>query len=219
MKLNLVKNIFFFCVFCLSNSFSNAQGEWKTSLEKDAIRVYTREVENSKFKEFKGETLVKTTLSCLVSLLDDALNQKNWLYNVTESKRLKTTSKTEGYNYYVQKAPWPVTDRDLIVKYNLSQNKKTKVVTIELYGVKDYIAVKPEYVRVPSLRGKWEFTPLGNGIIKVVNQMLSDTGGSVPASIANATSVDIPYNTLKNLKKQIEIPKYKNAHIDDLLEP
>jgi len=217
LKSILPKALILFLV--LATSFCNAQGEWKTSLEKDAIRVYTRDVSNSKFKEYKGETLVKTSLSCLVSLLDDVSNQKNWLYNCDHATRLKTVNKVEGYNYFVQTAPWPLTDRDLIVKYCLTQNKKTKTVTIEMDGVKDYIAENENYIRVPFLKGKWELTPLGNGIIKVVYQVHSDTGGSVPASIANATCVDIPYNTLKNLKKQIEIPKYKNAVITELIEP
>jgi len=219
LKSKLPKTFILVLIINLTSSFSNAQGEWKTALEKDAIRVYTREMADSKFKEYKGETLVKTTLSCLVSLLDDAPYQKNWMYDITEAKRLKTINKTEGYNYFVQTAPWPVTDRDVIIKYTLTQDKKTKAVTIELKGVKDYIAEKQDKVRIPSLKGKWEFIPLGNGIIKVVYQVHSETGGYVPASIANAVCVDIPYNTLKNLKKEIENPKYRNAVIDELLEP
>jgi len=206
-------------IFIMFISASYAQEPWKVAIEKDAVRVWTREVADSKFKEYKGEMLVKSSLSCLVSLLDDVPNQKNWLYDITESKRLKTINKTEGVNYFVQTAPWPVTDRDMIVKYKLSQNQKTKVVLIEMTGVKDYIAEKEGKVRVPSMEGKWEFTPIGKGIIKVVYQMHSETGGSVPASIANASCVDIPFNTLKNMKKEIEKPVYKNAVIEELLEP
>ena len=219
MKTKAFKFITLFFILFLTLSVSYAQEVWNVAIEKDAVRVWTREVADSKFKEYKGEMLVKSSLSCLVSLLDDVANQKNWLYNITESKRLKTISKTEGVNYFVQTVPWPVTDRDMIVKYKLSQDQKTKVVLIEMSGVKDYIAEKEGKVRVPSMVGKWEFTPLGKGIIKVVYQMHSETGGSVPASIANASCVDIPFNTLKNMKKEIEKPIYKNAVIEGLLEP
>ncbi len=218
MKSYLIKTTSILIVLFVSLSISYAQSEWKTAFEKDAIRVSTREVADSKFKEYKGEMLVKTTLGCLVTLLDDVENQKNWFYDCIDAKRLKTVNKTEGYNYFIQKEPWPLTDRDLIVKWSLSQNQKTKVVTVELNGVKDYIAVKSDYVRVPFLKGKWEFSPLSNSIIKVVYQVHSDTGGDVPAAIANAACVDIPYNTLKNLKKEIEKPKYKNAVIEEILE-
>jgi len=213
------KIVFLYVFFCLFINCSLSQSEWKVSLEKDAVRVSTREVSDSKFKEYKGEILVKCSLSCLVALLDDVDNQKNWLYDCTESKRLETINKTEGVNYFVQTAPWPVTDRDVVVKYKLSQDKKTKVVKVELTGVKDYIPTKEDYVRVPYLKGIWEFTPISKSIIKVVYQVHSSTGGSVPAAIANAACVDIPYNTLKNLKIEIEKPKYKNATIEGLSEP
>ena len=219
MKQPFLKITCLLTVLFLSASLTYAQNDWEVSLEKDAIRIYTREVANSKFKEYKGETLVKSSLSSLVSVLNDVSNQKNWFYNCAEAKRLETTSKTEGYNYFVQTAPWPVTDRDLIVKYALTQNPKTKVITIDLTGVKDFIPVMPDKVRVPSLKGQWVFTPLGKGIIKIVYQVHSDTGGSVPAAIANASCIDIPYNTLLNMKKEIEKPKYKNAVIDGILEP
>lgn len=196
----------------------NAQSDWKVALEKDAVRVWTRETSDSKFKEYKGEILVKSSLSCLVATLDDVDNQKNWLYDCDESKRLKTISKTEGINYFVQKAPWPVSYRDIVIQYTLSQDEKTKVVVIEMTGKKDYIPEKEDYVRVPTFKGRWEFTPISKGIIKVVYQGHSETGGSVPAAIANAACVDIPLNTLKNFKKEIEKPKYKNAVIEGLKE-
>ena len=95
--------ILVFISFSLHNVFS--QDGWKVSLEKDAVRVWTREVADSKFKEYKGEILVKCSLSCLVALLDDVDNQKNWLYDCTESKNLSIINKTEGVNYFVQTAP------------------------------------------------------------------------------------------------------------------
>lgn len=197
----------------------HAQTEWEVSLEKDAIRVWTRKIDDSKFKEYKGEMLVKTTMSSLLAVLDDVDNQKNWMHDCTVSSRLKTISKTEGINYFVQTAPWPVTDRDIIVKYKLSKDEKTNVVTIEMTGLKDYIPEKEDYVRVPRFKGQWVFTPLGKGIIKVVYQAHSETGGSVPASIANSASTDIPYNTLMGLKKEIEKPIYKNAVFEELTKP
>jgi len=209
---------FLYFFILLFPALLDAQSDWKVALEKDAVRVWTREASDSKFKEYKGEILVKSTLSCLVATLDDVDNQKNWLYDCDESKRLKTISKTEGINYFVQTAPWPVTYRDIVIQYKLTQDEKTKVVVIEMTGKKDYIPEKEDYVRVPTFKGRWEFTPISKGIIKVVYQAHSETGGSVPAAIANAACVDIPFNTLKNFKLEIEKPKYKNAVIEGLKE-
>jgi len=196
-----------------------AQNQWVLNTNKEGIKVYTREVKDSKFKEYRGEVMVNCKLSTLVALLDDVDNQKNWFHDCIESKKLKNISKTEGINYFQQYAPWPVSNRDIVVKYKISQNNDTKVITIELTGLKSYIPEKNDIVRVPKLTGFWQFIPQGNGTVKVIYQAHSETGGMVPASLANAACVDIPFNTLKNLLKEIQKSKYKNAVIEGVLEP
>ena len=214
-----LKWILLFMALAMACFNTYAQNQWVLNTNKDGIKVYTREVEGSKFKEYRGEVLVTTKLSALIAVLDDVDNQKNWFHDCIESRKLKNISRTEGINYFQQYAPWPVSNRDIIVKYSISQNLKTKVITIELTGLKNYIPEKEDIVRVPKLKGFWQFTPQGNGNIKIVYQAHSETGGSVPAYLANAASVDIPYYTLKNMLIEIKKPKYKNAVIEGVIEP
>jgi ribosome-associated toxin RatA of RatAB toxin-antitoxin module len=202
--------------FLLFSSTIFAQ-DWVKKVDKNDVVVYVRDVKGSSFKEFKGETIVKASLSTLVSLVDDHESYPNWMYNCKEAKLLKRVSRTEGYNYTLTTAPWPVSDRDVITHFVLNQDLKTKRVTIDLKGEKDFIK-ETSNVRVSSLKGKWEFTPLGNGDVKVVYQLHTEPNGSIPASIANSFVVDLPNTTLKNLRNEIKKPKYANAKIKELEE-
>lgn len=162
--------------------------------------LHKREIAGSSLKEYRAETSIKTSLNALLAVLDDASNHKQWLYDCTESKRLKTVNVFEGYNYYIQHTPWPLTNRDMITKYKVTQDAVTKAITIQLTGSKDYIP-ETDNVRVPKLNGFWQFIPQSNKEIKVIYQLHSEPGGSVSASLANAFVVDIPFNTILNLKE------------------
>lgn len=218
--MNYMKNLqllsIAFLLFCSVQI--NAQSAWILEKNENGIKVYTRIVAGSSLKEYKGETNIATTLSALLAVFDDINAATQWVHNCTSAKRLKVIDKFEGYNYYVITAPWPVSDRDLINHYKITQNTETKTITITLTGKKDYIA-ETDNVRVPKLTGTWQFIPQPNKTINIVYQVHSDSGGSVPSSISNAFVVDIPFNTLTNLKKMVLISKYKTAINKDIVEP
>ena len=63
--------VFFTTLFSLAGLSVSAQannvGEWELELEEDEaqLKIYTRKIEGSSLKEFKGEMLVDTTLTAL----------------------------------------------------------------------------------------------------------------------------------------------------------
>ena len=124
----------------------------------------------------------------------------------------------ERITYNVVASPWPVEDRDMAVKSIISQNKKTGVVTIKLIGFPEYIPAKSKRVRMLKLSGYWLIEPLDNGRLRVTYSMHSEPGGSVPDSLVNSSLVDIPYNTLNNLKKMVARSPYKDAKYDEIIE-
>jgi ribosome-associated toxin RatA of RatAB toxin-antitoxin module len=215
MKKITVSSLVLVAFLCFSSNLL-AQ-DWVKKIDKNEIAVYVRDVKGSSFKEFKSETIVKASLSTLVTLVDDHDSYPNWMYNCKEGKLLKGVSRTEGYNYTITTAPWPVSDRDAVTHFVLNQDPKSKRITIDLNGQKDFIK-ETSYVRVSSIKGKWEFTPLGNGDVKVVYQLHTEPNGSIPSSIANSFVVDMPYATLKNLRNEIKKPKYANAKIKEIIE-
>lgn len=203
----------------ISVNISWGQSSWELAKNKNGIKVYTRNISGSNFKEFKGEMTVNTTMSALIALIDDIDNYTNWVHNCIKAERLETVSRTEGVNYTAVTAPWPVSDRDLIIRYQMAQNRRTHEVRIQMTGIEDYIPKKRGFVRVPALSGQWLFSPAAAGQITITYQVHSETGGHVPASIANAFVVDSPYYTLKSMREEIKKNVYRNASVEGLTEP
>jgi hypothetical protein len=65
-----------------------ADQEWSLDKDKDGIEVYTRPVEGSGIKEFKGVADVDADIENILSLLRDSDRFKTWFPNTSESKLL-----------------------------------------------------------------------------------------------------------------------------------
>ena len=193
--------------------------EWKLEKNNNDIKVYTRKINGSSYKEFRAEMIVKSTLAGVIKIIDDISSYPKWMYNCVEAKVLKKISSTEGYAYTVVKAPWPVSDRDDITHYIRTQDPKTKEVTIKLSGDKNYLPLKDGKVRVEKINGIWTITPLKSGMVQIVYRLYFEPGGMIPASLANTFVTEGPYFSFQNIKKLLclkEFCTYKNSEIIEL---
>ncbi len=189
--------------------------EWtleKEDVERD-IRVYTRTVENSPLKEFKGVTQITAPTSAFVALLRDPDVATEWMHQVGKFEVIESPSMTDNLVYTVNETPWPVTDRDAYIRSVMSQDE-SKVVTVTLTGVPEFRPVNEDFVRMASLKGFWKFSPQENGITEVTYQVHANPGGSLPDWLVNGIVVDTPYNTLKNLQVKVVEERYQNQSFD-----
>lgn len=194
-------------------SFAQAQqsyGEWnEETYEEDLdIRVFTREVANSELKEFKGVTHIKAPVSAFVALLKDTAVSTEWMKDVVEYEVLDEVSETESLVYTVNAAPWPVTNRDAVIRSHMSQDEN-QVVTVKLSAEPEGKAKNEDYVRMPELTGFWQFTPQQEGVVEVVYQVHANPGGSLPTWLVNSIVVETPLETLTNLHEKVLEEKYQ----------
>ena len=218
----MTKNRFLVSCFILLVSArlisADAAGEFQVEKDKNGVKVFTRKIEGSALKEFKGVTTIKTSLMSLVALMDDTDAYPQWLYNVTTAKLVNKINLKERVTYTVIHAPWPVSDRDTVTYSKIVQDKKSKIVTIYLKGVPNQYPAQAGKVRVPALKGFWQFIPNKNGYVTVIYQVHSEPGGSIPDAIANSTVTDIPYHTLLKMHQIVKQEKYQNGKIPEVQE-
>lgn len=204
--------LFSFFAFLLTVFQARAQ-KWDLKVDKEGVKVYTRSIKGSNVQEFKGEVVVKSNMGSILSLIDSISEYPKWMHNCGFAQRLKKISPGSGYSYYVVDAPWPVTDRDACTFYNVTQDTSSKVVTVKIKGVKDYIPPKPDRVRIPKVEGMWQLVPLARGVTKIVYQVHSEIGGYVPAVLVNAYITDTPYYNLLHIKNLVESPLYQKREM------
>ena len=208
-------NFIFISVFFVLNSFSQ---EWTLKKESDGVKIYTRDVKGSSIQEFRGEVVAKSNLSTILSVIDNIADYPKWMYKCSYAERLKKINESSGYSYSVLDQSWPVTDRDACTFYSVTQDSITMVVTISIKGVSNYIPVKSDKVRMPSIKGFWQLIPLSKGVTKIVYQIHSEAGGEIPAAVVNMFVTDTPYYNLLNLKKIVESPLFHTTGMENVKE-
>lgn len=177
---------------------------WIFLKEFDEISIYYRIPEDSALKELKLSTRSETTLSAIVSTIKNIESFPKWAYLCVETSLVKVVSEVELYYYYLSDIPWPITDRDIVIHMNVSQDSISGIVTIDTKNTNRLVAEKENYVRVKKMTGKWVLTPLNNGLVQIEYYVSLNPGGNVPIWFINYTMSYGPVNTITALKKIVE---------------
>ena len=189
--------------FCFSLVQLQAQ-TWTLAKDKDGIQVYTRKVPNWGIKEFKAITLVKTNLNQALELIRKVEGHNDWMYNTQESKTLKTQGPNLFFGYSRVPAPWPVSDRDNVTRYEVKQISPQEIhINMRAANELQHPEVKG-CVRIKRMEGQWRLRDLQNGQIEITQQALADPAGSIPDWLANSAIIDTPFSTLQSMRKKIQ---------------
>ena len=204
----------FFLLAILCSSISGiAQNAWTLKKEKNGIKVFSRDNTHSKFNELKVETSLNARLSDLAAVILDIPDYPQWSFNVKSSKVLKQVSPSELYFYTEISSPWPADNRDLPIHLSISQDPRSKVMTIAVECIPDLVPRQKNIVRVPLSKETWTVTPVDASTIRIDYQLEVDPGANPPAWLINMFSVKGPYETFTKLREQIRQPKYRDTII------
>jgi hypothetical protein len=183
-------------------AFAQAGEDWNLKSNNDGVKIFTRNVPDSKIKAIKVECILNATPTQLVAVLLDVKNSEDWLYHTSSNYIVKQVSPSELYYYSKVEVPWPVSDRDFIAHIKVTQDATTKVITVYAPCVAEMVPVKPGIVRVADSNGKW-----------VLYTLHADPGGSIPAWLSNMFVTQGPAESFKKLKLQLQKPAYKNVKL------
>ncbi|MFC1670357.1 START domain-containing protein [Spirochaetota bacterium] len=211
--------IVLFAVFQVFTTQLGAEISWKFQKTNKGIKAYTRHVSKHNLKEFKGIMFVSgVRLSSLVAAFYDTASYTRWMKNCIKSSLLKKINSYERISYTVIRTPWPTTDRDTVVYSKVSQDPKTRIVTIAIKGLPNYIPKKKKLVRVAMMKATWKFEPLKSGVIKVTYRTVTDPGGWLPNGIASLSIVDMPMSTMNSLRNILKKGRYASANVNIIKE-
>ena len=202
----------------LSPTFFFAQNTdgWVYKNEKEGVKVYYRKT--SDVYELKLITSLKVSLSGLVTLLSEVENYPKWGYKVAESRELKRISDFETYYYSRLDFPWPLDDRDIVVRSKVVQDALTRKVTATSIAQTNYLPDNKGVVRMTNAHTSWTLLPGPGGWTYVEYYIYSDPGGSLPDWMVNMALDVGPRETIKNIRSFVRQEKYqtvKLAHLKD----
>lgn len=187
---------------------ATCQNDWSLRKDKNDIQVFTRKSARFKLDEIRVACNMPGSATQLVSVLWDVNDHTQWVYKTMESKLIKIISPSELYYYTQISCPWPFQNRDLAVDMNISQNKITKVITVEIKNMNGYMPEKLGIVRIKYSFVKWVITPINSKECKVDYTIQADPSGSLPIWLLNLLISKGPYESFMKLRERMVLPQY-----------
>jgi len=205
----------FFALFLIFETIVVAQ-EWELIRDEDGVEVYYKAPNSKGIIEVKAIETLETNLSTLVAVLIDFENYVNWKESCKYAKVISTISSSDIVYYYQTDLPWPISDRDCVLRFKYSQDSTTKVVNAKATCASGYMPVDEDYERDYDNVVIWTLTPLSNGKVKVYNYLAFKVNDSFPDWLVKQAVDSGPFNTMVNLQSQIKLAEFKNAKITNI---
>jgi hypothetical protein len=177
--------------------------DWQAVSGDGKVSVERREYQGSALHEIKGVTRLKASLNAIMALLKDAPFNRDWVYRSGGATILEETGYKQSYVYGIVDAPWPIQDRDAVVRFDYWQHPESAEITITITNYPAYTEPNNKYVRVPEFGGFWRLRPEADGWVEVTYQVYGDPGGWIPVWLANSAAITSVTRTLENMASVI----------------
>ncbi len=190
---------------------NDAVADWRLDKDEGGIQVFSREIEGSPIRAVRAEVDIKASLSRTVALLLDAAMRPRWDEICAESSIYARVSEAEDLIYVHNALPWPVSDRDMVLRrrWTIAADGSKAVIRAAIEaGVLPEVAGR---VRVERADGVWTVEPIDASNVRVSTEIHADPGGPIPGWLMNSLSIQGPHQALANIRQLLESGGYTPA--------
>lgn len=192
----------FSALLVLSPLWAQAE-EWRDVVDDDGIVVSTLERPDSELPLLRGVTTIAAGPVAIADVIRDVPRQSEWMHQVSEARVVEETDEAV-FVYTRTDMPWPVADRDAILRTELivvEPDVEVRAVarSTDAHSVPELNGV----VRMPRVVGEFHLRIAGEGRTRVEYRLDVDPGGRVPKWLVKRVSRDNPFYTLRNLRQRV----------------
>ncbi len=178
--------------------------QWEYLERDDGIDVWKLEIPGKELPGFRGQVIIDASIETILAEMMDSEHHTDWMYRCKESCILKELGADSAIAYNRTSAPWPVWDRDVILKVGYRYTADRSHLVMRFNNVdSDLRPVPTNTVRMPLLKGFYKMWRVGPNKTKVLYEVEADIGGSIPKWVAKKASKDLPYITLSKLRERV----------------
>ena len=138
-----------------------------------------------------------------VALVLDVQNTPKWVPNVARAEVLSRDDKKGEFTLYmVLDFPFPLKDRDMVVKGKMFKDANGTII-IKNKAIASGKPLNPNYIRLKNYEGDWVFQKIAGNKTKVTTTGFADPEGSIPQSVTNMLVEQQPYQMLQKMKAEL----------------
>jgi Polyketide cyclase / dehydrase and lipid transport len=197
--------------FCLASepAPSSASGGWTLSGESSGVTFYTRPRPGSSLKEFKALGEIDAPAQAVHNVIDDIEAYPSFMPFTTEARVIKRGA--DSIIGYQRLSPKICRDRDYTLRIRESSwAGPNGLVYLNRWEPASEFGPpeKKGVIRVKVCEGAWLLEPEDATKTRATYTIYTDTGGAIPAFIANTASRIAIGRLFAAVRKQVKDPKY-----------
>lgn len=188
------------CLLLLISTITATAQDWQLRKNESGIMVSTRD-NGTPYQSVQVVTLVSTNLPEAISIIMNVERFPEWIFKCRETAVLERKSDDVIIHSQVNSVPF-LTDRYMVIKLEKKENELGEV-QISQTSLDDYSIGETSYIRIKSMQGLWELSPIQGGI-QIRYTITVDPGPGLPKRLVNKGLIDGPFQTMLALKKLLE---------------
>jgi len=200
------------CLAAQPAKSADANDGWKLATERNGVTIYSRPHSGSFLKEFKAMGEIAAPSRAVCEVIEDVDAYPNFMPYMAECRLLRRES--DSLLSYQRISPKVCCDRDFTLRtYKTSWPGVAGLVYSNRWESANALGPtkKPGVVRVEFCQGAWLLEPNGAARTRATYSVYTDTGGLIPAFIANHFSQSAIGEIFAAVRKQVTQPKYNAA--------
>ncbi|MBD3640364.1 MAG: START domain-containing protein [Marinobacter sp.] len=186
--------------------------DWELRTEADNIRIYTTGQPGSKFQAFKAVATLDVPIENLMAVMINPVSCTEWVHNCSESYAFGNGDFHDRYAYSVNDMPWPVADRDYVLRIRTRGDRESGEVIMDLNATPDLRAQSNNRIRVDRSDTLYRFIPEGDST-RMIWVQHTDPNGALPGWLVNSLLVDIPVRSMQALEAVARKPRYQGFEL------
>ncbi len=180
---------------------------WKTLFEEEGVLVSTRAEPGISLPSMRGQATLNADLFHVLAILLDDARSTEWAKGADETQVLRSIDPRTQLIYAHSRQPWPVKDRDLVMKRTVDVLKPGQAYRVHLVCMPSERAEVDNVIRVKRCETTFELTLVDGAHTRIDYRVHADPGGHIPTWMVRRASRSIPADTLRSLAKQVELTR------------
>jgi hypothetical protein len=180
------------------------QAAWKIIQREHGVTVDTKDQPGRDLPTLRGRGIIRGDISHVLAIIMDAEHATEWAEGADECKLLKTINPREHLIYTRTDTPWPVSDRDIVMRRTVEVLKPGQEFRVRMICAPKEKAALDDVVRIVDCDSHFYLRRESDTTTFMEYQVNLDPGGSLPDFLIKWASKKVPMNTFLSLEKQVE---------------
>jgi hypothetical protein len=200
-------------VFALSVGISGLclaqSGAWRVIDRERGITITARDEPGRELPTFRGQGNIRGDVLSVLAVVADAEGAAQWAKGADRVQLVRALGPRTHLIYTYTDTPWPVSDRDMIMKRTIEVAKPGQEFWVRLVCAPKVRKPVDGVIRVTDCVSHFHLKRVDDKTTYVEYQVNLDPGGRLPDWLIRWASKKIPFETLVDLEKQVGRSKGK----------